>query len=379
MNNHISQIKKQFSRNVINVFGKSIVEKIVVIESDDWGTIRMSSKEAFNELKNKGYNVDKSPYNKFDSLESKEDLEQLFDVLKSVKGEDGKPAKFTINNIVANPKFDLIEKSNFKSYFYEPFTETLKNYYHDNKVMELYFQGIDSQLIKPQFHGKEHLNVGRWMKGLQENNKALHDAFKLKIFSPCLANKNGYLNEYMDALDYDNDNEIETQKEILKKGLDLFEKIWGFKSRSFIAPCYIWDKKLEDFLSTQGIEYFQGMVNQFNPINEIGFKYNKLYHFQGQKNHNNQLYLLRNVFFEPTITPNFDWNNDCLNRIEIAFKWKKPAIISTHRLNFTGTLNQPNRTENLKKLKSLLQAIVKKWPEVRFVSSDELGDILKNN
>ena len=37
-----------------NLRGKRIERKIVVIESDDWGTVRMSSKESFLELLKKG-------------------------------------------------------------------------------------------------------------------------------------------------------------------------------------------------------------------------------------------------------------------------------------------------------------------------------------
>ena len=49
-----------------------------------------------------------------------------------------------------------------------------------------------------------------------------------------------------------------------------------------------------------------------------------------------------------------------------------------------GTINPENRAEGLKKLDQLLGAIIKKWPDVEFVTSTELGDIIsgkpkKNN
>ena len=118
------------------------------------------------------------------------------------------------------------------------------------------------------------------------------------------------------------------------------------------------------------------MVNQFSPIKGEGFLNKRIFHYQGQKNEFNQRFLMRNVFFEPTINPNFRWEQDCLNRIEIAFRWKKPAIISSHRLNYIGSLHPENRAQNLIRLQLLLEAVIKKWPEVRFVSSDELGDLM---
>jgi glycosyltransferase involved in cell wall biosynthesis len=44
--------------------------KIVVFESDDWGSIRMPSISVLQELRAFGIPVDKSPYCRFDALES---------------------------------------------------------------------------------------------------------------------------------------------------------------------------------------------------------------------------------------------------------------------------------------------------------------------
>ena len=73
---------KTLKLSALNLLGKRVNTKIVVIESDDWGTIRMSSKEAFNSLLKKGYPVDQCPYNKYDALESNQDLEMLFLLIK---------------------------------------------------------------------------------------------------------------------------------------------------------------------------------------------------------------------------------------------------------------------------------------------------------
>ena len=76
-------LKQIISRNLINISGFRTKRKIVVFESDDWGSIRMPSKEVFKTLSNNGIQVEKSPYCKFDGLESNLDLESLFDLLTS--------------------------------------------------------------------------------------------------------------------------------------------------------------------------------------------------------------------------------------------------------------------------------------------------------
>jgi hypothetical protein len=375
MKRFVGRAKDLVSTSITNTIGWKTNRKIVVIESDDWGTIRMSSKEAYNDLLSKGYPLEDCPYNTNDALESNDDLIALFEVLRSVKGSDGKPAVLTANNIVSNPNFELIKNSGFQEYHYEPFPETLKKYpCHDN-VLALHKLGIEEGLILPQFHGREHLNVKRWMQALQNSEQAELDAFSQNVFSAKIAKSKGYINEYMDALDFDDKSELEFQKKSLVEGLNLFESIWGFRSKSFIASCYIWHSELEQTLYDNGVKYIQGLVNQFEPRNLNGTIYKKIYHYQGQKNNLGQRYFIRNAFFEPTTNPHFDWVGDCMRRIDIAFKFKKPAIISSHRLNFIGHLNQNNREKNLELFKELLVKITKQWPDVRFISTDELGEI----
>ena len=79
---------KKIIKNISNIFGWRTNRKIVVIESDDWGSIRMSSNESYKTLKKAGLSLDKGAgarYNKYETLASKEDLKHLFEVLKSVK------------------------------------------------------------------------------------------------------------------------------------------------------------------------------------------------------------------------------------------------------------------------------------------------------
>ena len=88
---------------------------------------------------------------------------------------------------------------------------------------------------------------------------------------------------------------------------------------------------------------------------------------------------MRNCYFEPSQNPSFDWLNDCLNRVNIAFRWGKAAVISSHRLNFIGNIDVQNKDRNIVLFRNLLNEIVKKWPDVEFISSDELGKNIEGN
>lgn len=358
-------------QSLVNLKGKKINDKLIIVESDDWGTIRMSSKRTFEALKKKGYPVDQCPYNSNDALESNEDLVQLFEVLNSVKGNDGKPAILTANNIVANPDFDKIKASGFQEYFYEPFSETLKKYPCHDKVMYLYELGISEGVIMPQFHGREHVHVLHWLGALNNKDKIALDTFEHQMFSVFLGQSSNCYKEFLNAMASYSQEDLDYNKKSVNEGLQVFSSIWGFESKSIIAPCYNWHRKLEETFASNGVEIIQGGRAQLEPV--IGTNYNRpIRHYIGQKNKYKQSYTIRNVIFEPSTNLSKDWVSSAMSEISSAFFWRQPAIISSHRLNYTGWLNEKNRSNNLRLLKNLLKQIVKRWPDVKFVSSDQL-------
>jgi hypothetical protein len=108
--------------HLANIPGWRTRRKIVVFESDDWGSIRMPSRAVYEALLDKGIRVDNLCYNRNDALASEADLAALFEVLSSVQDQHGNPAVFTANTIVANPDFEKISASDFIEYHYQPFT-----------------------------------------------------------------------------------------------------------------------------------------------------------------------------------------------------------------------------------------------------------------
>ncbi|TKG95415.1 hypothetical protein EYV94_08200 [Puteibacter caeruleilacunae] len=370
-------MKRAITQNLLNIPGWRTNRKIVVIESDDWGSIRMPSKNVYDKLKRQGYPVDDCPYMKFDALASNNDLHAMYEVLTRYIDKNGKHPVITANAVMANPNFASIEKEQYQEYHYELFTETLKQYTSHDNAFDLWKEGIGVKIFHPQFHGREHLNVDQWLKGLQRGEKHQLRAFKNRMISITGVNE-GTRFDFMEALDYYTESEYEHKATILQEGMDLFEKQFGYRSKSFIANCYIWNQKNEDALQSKGVEYIQGIPNQIQPkLNNKGHSYLYKKHYLGERNANEQRYLIRNAHFEPSQQPGADVVSECLRRIGIAFRWNKPAIISAHRLNFIGYIDERNRHDNLKMLDTLLKNILKQWPGVEFMTSDQLGDLIK--
>jgi hypothetical protein len=177
-------------------------------------------------------------------------------------------------------------------------------------------------------------------------------------------------NQIMVALDDTKFHGKSLLNDILTDGLNLFENLFGYRSKTFMAPCYTWNPAIEMTLMNCGVEAIQGALRQIIPGN------GSIAHRMGSKNRNGQFYFIRNCYFEPATDERSD-SKRCISDIEIAFRWKKPAIISSHRLNFIGSIHRENRDKNLNQLKLLLAEIVRRWPDVEFYSSAQLLAIIK--
>lgn len=363
-------------KELYNIPGWHTRRHLVVIESDDWGSIRMPSKETYEAFLQQGIRVDKDPYCHYDRLETAHDMANLFEVLSSVMDSRGKSAVITANAVTANPVFERIRESGFKEYHFEPFTDTyLRDAAHDG-AYDMWKEGMSAGLFHPQFHGREHLNVKKWLRALQNANSVTRKAFDLGTFGLTQIVEPSIKEYYMGAFNSGLDADIAYYDEVLTQGYALFEQIFGFRSESFIATTYEWSPKIEPILVRLGVKYIQGTVFQKIPLDDDTTVRLVRNGYQGTRSRAGLIHLLRNCFFEPSIKPHFDFVDDCLNRIRLAFRWGKAANICAHRVNFIGSLDPDNASHNLKEFKRLLDEIVKRWPDVEFVTSDQLGNII---
>lgn len=370
--------KRRIVKTLINMRGWRTDRKLVVLESDDWGSIRMPSKEVYEKLLKSGDKVACDPFTKFDSLESESDLSFLFEVLTKYKDYRGNYPVITANCAVANPNFDKIISEGFREFYYEPVTETFQKYPHHTRSFTLWQKGMERKIFFPQLHCREHMNISRWLKHLQNGKSDVITALHNRMISTGDSYSPDNIYGYMDALNYDTEEEMHLQNKILKEGSVLFKQIFGYPAQSFIAPCYIWDSAIEKELANNGVYYIQGRNIQFIPSKAVGTNsLGRKRHFIGQKNEYNQIYLIRNCEFEPSMNINVDWVDICLYEMQMAFNCNKPATICTHRLNYIGSIDLQNRDKNLKYLSLLLSEIIKRWPEVEFVTSVELGEIIR--
>lgn len=366
-------------KELYNMFGWRTKRHLVVIESDDWGTIRMPSREVYDEFLCRGIRVDRDPYCRYDNLATKHDLENLFEVLNSVKDKNDYPAVITANTLSANPVFDKIRESNFTEYYFEPFTETLKRDAAHADAFEMWKQGMTAGLFHPQSHGREHLYVKKWLQTLRNGDKVTRAAFDLGTWGLTYYVDPSIKGYYMGAFNSAEEADIRAFETIIDDALKMFKDIFGYDSLSFTPTTYTWSPKIDPCLVRHGVKYIQSTFQQKIPIGDDNGVKVSYRGFQGTRTKAGLIRLFRNCFFEPSTKENYDWVGDCMKRIEIAFRHGKAANICAHRLNFIGSIDSANTDRTLPEFKRLLQEIVKRWPDVEFLTSDQLGEIIENS
>lgn len=374
------QLKKTIANHLVNSSGWTTKKKIVVFESDDWGSIRMPSTKVYDNLIEAGIPVDKSPYCRYDNLCSTEDIESLFAILKQHKDANGNHPMITANAVVANPDFEKIAAVKYHSYHYETIDRTLSRFFPNQNPLNIWKQGLQQKLFIPQFHGREHVNVPFWLDTLKSKDPVFTKAFEQGCWGISSDVYNKYPKSIQASFDYNDHSELDFMKGSLIDGLAIFEKLFGYRSESFIPNNYIWASELDKTLIDNGVQYLQGMKYQLLPKPAGETKRQMRRRFNGQKSAAGLLQTVRNVQFEPSLLPQADRSvavRDCLHQIQTAFLWRKPAIISVHRLNFCGALQVENRKTNLKLFHQLLQEIMKRWPDVVFMDSVSLAKIIK--
>jgi hypothetical protein len=148
---------------------------------------------------------------------------------------------------------------------------------------------------------------------------------------------------YTAAFDFLNFDENFYFEEIIKNGLDLFEDVYGARAVHFNSPGGEENRIIHKYLLDAGIKYIDAKLVKMEHLGNG--KYKKIFNYTGKKNKHGQVFLVRNCVFEPSDVSRNNWLEYTMKQIEISFRWNRPAIISSHRVNFSGHINELNRKE----------------------------------
>lgn len=355
------------------------MKKYICFESDDWGSYRLPLPPKRQKLYQLPVQLDEPGaefFNEFDAIESSEDVDALINTLLNAGKNNSErfqqQPKFTFLHATRNPNFEKIKASDFKQYYSESIEESYLKIWGTSALFATK-KAISENLIRAEFHCREHLNVPFWMDQIINGDAETLLAAENEFWSYINNNKNQVY--YQASFHLNDSKRINQYQDILASGIADFERLFDYLPEYFVAPNAPYSNKLLPILKQNGIQLICGGRLQLEPMGNGKMKKN--YRIPGIKWLDGFYYVKRNAFFEPA-DKSHDWVDQCLKQINAAFSKNQPAVISSHRVNYVSGGSVKNRDHGLKELDKLLKMILKNWPEVEFITSNQLLEFYKN-
>jgi len=340
--------------------------KKVVICSDDWGSNRIPDYDTKIKYKKSIHNK-LSVYDEYDVLEKKEDLLRLGELIDGYKNRP----TFNTYVVLENPDFERILEYKCDGFYSMDLFDSYEYYYGQNNK-NTWSDLTSNNLFFPQLHSGLHLNKELWLNDLNlYKDKDVYNALRLNTTivrqGTSSRNHKHYLASFHNFSIKDLvDKKIRLEQDILK-----FKLLFNMDTKTFTPPNYVFPKSLFPVLKKNNIKSLQCGKYLLFPNKKNGkLKSNRLLirsKFSNVKVHK------RNVSFEPILYRN---TNKCvdntLQQISNVFQRNHPAIISTHRINYCSNHLKGKDPVGLSALKILINKINSIWPDVRYMTSDEL-------
>jgi len=311
---------------------------VLIFESDDWGA---------------------------GPLEQSQALSDIGTVLGQYTDRFNHYPVMTLGVVISVPDVDTIKKSDFKDYH-------AKQIDHSDFLLikTAMLNGAEQGFFDLQLHGMAHYWPNNLMRDLFNNERLqqwlISEKFPMTEELPSTLQSRWINTEKLPTTPL-------TQKEIeaaVKEEVNIFAKVFGFIPKVVVPPTFIWNdiverswkKHLVNYLITPG-QCFESRDSEGKPSGN-GKKI-----VNGQVSKSGLTYLVRNDYFEPSLGQTAEM---AIKALEIKTKLAQPTLLEMHRFNFIQ--NSEITESSLQELDYVLSSACEKYPNIVFLSAEELAD-----
>lgn len=331
-------------------------EPVIAFESDDWGLERRACGDFLRGFGEPGEWAD-------EETETPEDLERLYGVLSRHRDSAGRSACFTANFVLSNPDFEKIEQDGFSRFHELPI-------YGNERLVEAWQAGIQQRVFYPQYHSRYHFWVEAWLDDLRRSEPGARELCSKKCHGGLSLLKGQgwrYHSEYLywktgEQLDGER---LRTQ---LQSSFDMFRRTFGFFPFSTVPAHYIFTPSVSRQWVAFGVKYVQG--SGYRILRGMNGDEILASHVLGERSPEGLVFLTRPVKFDPRPQRPRHGVPEALEYIKTCFDRHIPAVIDTHRINFTGRW----RDSSLDSLDDLLRHVRPYRP--LFLTTVEVGEAI---
>jgi hypothetical protein len=309
--------------------------KVVVLESDDWGLCAWSPDEqAYRVLTDTP--AFRSPAGRVygrSTLESAGDVQRLVQTLLEFRGGDGFPPVWQANTVMAAPDYARLEPPLFQTAALPVLMlpESPPRWERPGLWSEV-LSACESGVWWPELHGFHHLPEQAWLTALRRNQADALRAFEHQ--SPVC--------EAVEASgEFDASEPDEVKRNNLRRAIETFTRMFGRAPSSFCAPDYRWDDRFEAEAAKLGVTLWQGRAERIRP-SFPGVR-RLLRRLTWRATSGERFYMPPRIAFEPRGGPGSQADSGhgarvgaaaAHTRAHAAWSAGRPAVVSTHRLNY---------------------------------------------
>jgi len=304
--------------------------RAVVLQSDDWGLCAWVPDDRAHRALADGPAFRSAAGQRYgrSTLETAADVHALARVLESARGADGLPAVLQANTIVANPDFEAASAQGI------PVGESLPLRAHPALPARWERPGLWDAVREAErtgvwwteLHGLHHLPMHAWLAALRRGDDDARHA---------LAHASPICTAVEASGEYDASEPLSLRVADLGAALAHFRALFARDPDSFCPPDYRADAWLESQAATAGMRVLQGAAERH------GATWPRLARWRAARRFPDRsgglLRMPPRIAFEPLgdASPTSRLGvRAALRHAESAWRAGRPAVISTHRLNY---------------------------------------------
>lgn len=313
---------------------------ILIVESDDWGPGPLAHAAA---------------------------LGRIVDVLARHRDATGRAAVMTIGAILAIPDNAAIRRNGLRRHDARTLLDP-----DFNAIREALLQGRGLGVLALQLHGMTHYWPPSFLKAIAEDERVRDwilacDGVETEALPSPIQSR------WTDASVLPSQPlPVETIRAAVAEEVSRFQDCFGVRPTVAVPPTFVWNRDVEQAWVDHGIQVIvtpgRRLTRRDADGRPGGCDRTML---NAERGASGAIYLVRDIYFEPTLGHRAE---PTLAEIARRVRLGRPALIETHRFNFTGTQEQCERS--LAELDRLLRRARERWPDMRFLSSAELAERL---
>lgn len=300
--------------------------RAVVIQSDDWGFCAWVPDEEAHRALAKSSSF-RSPAGRIygrSTLESAADVAEIAQTLLEFRGGDGLLPVWQANTVMAAPDFERMVSGGFDA---DPMPivalpETPSRWNRPGLWDEVR-RAEAAGLWWAELHGLHHVPETAWLAALRRGNADARRAIEQQVLVCEAVEASG---------EYDPTESAATRARNLELAVERFRTLFGRAPGSLCPPDYRWDDSLEEQAERLGVTIIQGREERVGPL----LRLRRLLTGPAWPNaRGRRFYMPRRIAFEPRGEVRGRLGADNAHRrARIAWAAGRPAVVSTHRVNY---------------------------------------------